>query len=131
MEESVQKKYVIGGKTYIQKALSWGQWKQLRKAIEGIVIPEDLDPLELVIVFEDKIPLLLAVVITEEGKSPKDKNLEELVGEIEFEITAELILQVIEDFFVANPVVSILRQLTGMTARILERMREISPTKNM
>ena len=122
--------YEIGEKLYLQKPLVLGQIRQMMKAIEGLVIPGEVNPLGLIPVLGDKLPLALAIVLTPEGVSLKDKDIHSLASEIEFEISPETSLQAVEDFFVCNPVPSLLERLGGMAEKISKAMSKETGLKN-
>lgn len=119
--------YEIGGKTYIQRPLVLGQVRQLLDVLQGAVIPGNVDALGLVSVLGDKLPLALAAVLTEEGQSPRGKDIPALAGELEFAISPEQAIAVIEDFFAGNPLVSFLERLAGMAEKI-SAMMPMPPT---
>jgi len=124
-----ERKYEIGGKTFIQRPLVLGQWRQLKELMRSVVLPVNLDPGALITAFGSHFFTALAIVLIEEGKTAKDKDLNALAAEIEFGILPETALQVMSDFFDLNPIPSILRNLTEMTdqltRKILEKMKEI------
>lgn len=104
-------KYEIGGKTYIQRPLVLGQIRQLIGQLGGLKIYPGSGGVGIIFGLGEKLPSLLAVALTEEGKSPKEKNVEEMAKEIEFEIDPETAIKVVEDFFVCNPTSSILERI--------------------
>ena len=104
----MEKEYVIEDRTFIQKPLVWGQVKQLLVVLEGLVIPQGAPTIEVIKFLGDKLPEAMAVVLTEKGTSLKDKDLKELTTLFDFFAPIEVIKQVIEDFFVCNPIVSTL-----------------------
>jgi hypothetical protein len=111
-------KYEIGGKTYVQRTLVLGQTRQLLGVVRFIKLPGDLEIRSLIEALGPHLPGVLAVVLTEEGKSPRDKDLEVLAAELEFSITLEQTAQVIEDFFSCNPLPSLLDKLTQAAGKI-------------
>lgn len=124
----MQHKYKIGEKTYIQKPLVLGQWRQLLNLLKGVKIPQNFDVLEIVSVFGDRLPNAIAIVLIEEGKSPRDKDIATIASQIEFEISPELTFQIIEDFFVSNPIPSLLSRLSGMTQTLARQQVETGET---
>lgn len=123
-------KYEIGGKTYTQKPLVLGQIRQLMSLMKGIVIPHDIGIPGLISLLGDKLPRAIVIVLCEEGKALKDKNLEHLESEIEFEISPEQAIQVVEDFFDSNPIVSLLERLKETAGKISEKMKETGLNKS-
>jgi len=116
----VIKKYPIGGKTYIQKKLVLGQVRQLIEHLDGISFPADLnfDFTGLIAVLGDKLPIALAICLTEEGKSPRDKVIAAAAEELDFSIDTETTITAVKDFFFLNPISSILKAVISITAEI-------------
>ena len=117
-------KYEIGGVIYTQRPLVLGQIRQLMNLMKGIIIPHDIDTMGLVSLLGDKLPQAVAIVITPEGMSLKDKDVKALTDEIEFEISPEMSMQVVEDFFTGNPIVSLLEKLNIAVGKIGEKMKQ-------
>jgi len=104
--------YSFGGKTYIQTKLVWGQIKQLNALIKGIQInTAGLTPAGLIDLLGDKVPQVVAILIYEQGTVLKDKDLDALVAQFEFEMPFDIAVKVIEDFFVLNPIISVIEKL--------------------
>lgn len=122
--------YEIGGKTYIQKPLVLGQIRQMINLLQGIVIPGNTDAIGLITLLGDKLPIAIAIVLIPEDVDLKNKDIRALADEIEFEISPELSMQVIEDFFVLTPIVSLLERLKGMANKIGEKIVETSLRKS-
>jgi len=120
--------YEIDGRTYIQKPLVLGQIRQMMKLLEGVVIPSGVDTLGLISVLGDKLPLAIAIVLTPEDVNLKDKDIQSLAPELEFEMPPELAIQVIEDFFDCNPLPSLLERLAGMAEKITSQMKRRNGT---
>lgn len=118
-------KYQIGSKTYVQKALVLGQWRQLLHLMKGLSIPQNIDTAGVVSAFGDKLSYALAIVLTEEGKRVQDKDINALASQLEFEIAPEVVFEVAEHFFDCNPLVSLLKRLEGITGRIGGKMAGI------
>jgi hypothetical protein len=117
-------KYKIGDKIYIQRKLVLGQVRQLIKHLAGLEFPADMrfDFVGLLDVLGDKLPGAFAIVLTEEGQHPRDKDVNTLADELNFGIDAEMALKAIDDFFVLNPTSLILKSLSGMIAGIEKKM---------
>jgi hypothetical protein len=138
MTDPKQFEYQIGDKTYIQKPLVLGQIRQLTNLLQGVTIPGNATPLTLVGILDDKLPMAIAIVIIpplprgdERGvmDALKNKDIESLSSQIEFEISPETTLQVIENFFVCNPIASLLERLTGTIKNISGKIMEIKSTR--
>lgn|GEM_PF-623751 len=111
-------KYEIGGKTYIQRPLVLGQIRQLTAVLRETPVSIFLDEMEMARLLINNAGLAIAVVITEEGTKPQDKDVEQLAKDLEFTMDAETMAQVVQDFFVCNPVVSIYGRVSEMVKAI-------------
>lgn len=118
-------KYEIGGKAYVQRPLSYGQFNQLVKSIRGVVLPSSWDPVAIIAALGDRLPHAIAVLLLEEAvveKASRDemklylkyRDLDALAEELEFDLDIEMPLTVIADFFDTNPTVSVLEKLVGL-----------------
>ncbi len=114
--------YEVDGRKFVQKMLVWGQVKQLLSVIKGIEFPQGATTANIIEILGDKIPLALAVVLTEEGQSLKDKDLTALASEFEFLFPIEMIVKVVEDFFVCNPMVSLLEKVQMLVGGLNEKV---------
>jgi hypothetical protein len=117
-----EKKYVIGGNTYIQRPLVLGQLKQLLDVLKGITIPADMETIALVDALGGRLPKALAVVLNPEGLPLREKDIDDLAVEIEFAITLEQTVEVVEDFFACNPLPSLLSKLGMAAGKITAQM---------
>ncbi len=111
-------KYEIDGKTYIQRPMVLGQIKQLTTILKEVPVSIFLDEMEMAKLLINNVGLAIAVVITEEGTKPREKDIEQLARDIEFTMDAETLVQVVQDFFVCNPVASIYGKLSEMVKAI-------------
>jgi len=118
--------YKIAGKVYIQNPLVLGQVRQLMHLLEGLKIPRGIDTLGLIAILGDKISQAIAIVITLEGTSPKEKDISVFASEIEFELSPDMTIQVIEDFFDCNPIPLILERLGKIAETISKKMQIVS-----
>jgi hypothetical protein len=110
--------YVIGGRTYIQKPLVLGQFRQLFDLLKGTTVDANAGAAGLILAVGSRLPAALAVVLVEEGKSPAEKDLETLAAAIEFDITAEQAMEIVDGFFVCNPLTSFLERIAGLLGSI-------------
>lgn len=125
-----EKRYSIGDKIFVQRTLVMGQWKQLGAILHGIAIPSDLNPVSLVTALGNNLFSVMAVILTEEGRTPQGKDIPRLSGEIEYGITPETAIEVIAHFFELNPIPSLLNNLWTLTAQIREKLTEIGLTNS-
>jgi hypothetical protein len=117
--------YEISGKKYIQKPLVIGQFRQLFNLIKNTSIPySSIDNASsLIALFGDNIHTLIAIVITEEGVKPKDKNVETLAEELEFELSPEDSFKVVEDFFDCNDLPYLLKKIGDLVGKVTEKIK--------
>lgn len=112
------KEYDINGRTFVQRPLVLGQDKQLLRVLDGIVLPEQLTLSSLLDALGERLCQAIAVVITEKGCSPRDKDVGKLADELEWSLDPLLALEIADDFFVLNPVSSLLERAGRMIARL-------------
>lgn len=117
-------RYEFNDKVYVQNKLVWGQVKQLSTVVKGISFEEDITAQYLIDLLGDKLSTALAIVLTEEGKSIKDKDLVVVADEMENTIPVDVMFQVIEDFFICNPVAFLLEKVTGMIGSLSTNLME-------
>ncbi len=115
--------YEIGGKTYTQRSLVLGQIKQLAGILESMSVNVFIDEMALGKMLINNVTPAIAVILTEKGRSPKDKDIEILAGELEFTLDSETMAQVIQDFFDCNPVALIYEKVSGMVKSIRSKMK--------
>ncbi len=125
-----ENRYEIGGKTYTQRPLVLGQWKQLLKALKGVKIPITNDPFVLVEALGDKAPELMAIVLQEEGIRLQDKDISKLTGDLDFAVSPRLILTILDDFFVGNEVFSLLEEISTRMTESIAKAIEMSSTNS-
>lgn len=106
--------YDIDGRIFVQRPLVLGQIQQLLRVLDGLALPETLTLASLLDALGGRLYAAIATVITEKGCSPRDKNIEELAAELEWKLDLDTALAVIDDFFVLNPVSSLLQKAGGM-----------------
>jgi len=117
-----ERKYKIGDKIYVQRPLVLGQMRQLLDLLKEVTIPAGADAYGLIRALGESLPRALAIVLTEEGKSPRDKNIKEAACEIEFAITPEETLEVVDHFFDLNAIPSLLSRIAETAEKVGERM---------
>ncbi len=118
------RKYQIGDKTYLQRPVVMGQLGLLLPLLESIQISETgLQAGNVLAALGRNLTRALAIVLIEEGKSVRDamSDLDARTEEIQWAMSPEMALEVIEDFFDCNPISSIAQKITGAVERIRER----------
>lgn len=115
--------YDIGGTTYRQEKLVWGQVEQLLDIIKDVRITALTTP-AIVAALGEKISEAVAVVLIPGTVKIADKtrDITTLAKELRFCLTPEQIIQVVEDFFVCNPIPSLLERLSGAVETIRAQM---------
>lgn len=126
MSNTTIKTYEIDGKTYEQSPMVFGQWQQLNRVIDGLEIPSSITPRSLTVAFSDRLDQILAIVLTEKDQSPRDKNLDELAKHLTFSMPPEQVAEVVTDFFVCNPIPSVLNLVVGVTNKIRTRIETVT-----
>jgi len=114
--------YEIGGRKFVQKALVLGQVKQLISVIRGTVIPSVISSQSLVIALGDKVSEVLAIVLSEEGVSLKNKKTKEVQELLEENLSIEGSIKMVEDFFDCNPIASISGAMIGLSEKVQKAM---------
>jgi hypothetical protein len=109
--------YDINGTIYVQRPLVIGQVRQLAAVLKGVSFHPEMDVADLVEAMGDRLFTAVAIVLNEKGRPLKGRNIEALAAELEFIMTPELLLQAIDDFFVLNPISSILDRIGTLTEK--------------
>lgn len=124
------KKYEIGDKIFIQKPLVLGQWREIGDILKEIAIPRDINPISLITSLGNKLFAVLAVILTEEGRSPRGKDIPQLAEEMEYGITPKTAIEALADFFECNPIPSLLSNLWSLAETVHEKTKEIGLTNS-
>lgn len=115
--------YDIDGRAFVQRPLVLGQVQQLLRALDGMTVPENLSLASLLDSLGGRLYSALAIVITEKGCSPRDKNIEELADKLEWSAGMDTVMEILDDFFTMNPVSSLLgkagKMIGGLNRTIL------------
>lgn len=119
--------YTIGGKTYRQTPLVWGQIEQLLGVIDGVQF-SSLDPLAIIAALGNRISQAVAVVLIPEGETAasKTRDIRRLADELAFDLDPATLMEIVADFFGCNPIAS----LSGKLAETVTRIRESLPTSS-
>ena len=117
------KKYIINGKTYIQKPLVLGQITPFLDVMEGRTI-NDLNALALVKSFGDILPKIAALILIPEGVKVSMRDLSALEEEFRDELDIDTALEVAADFLACNPVSSLFTKLRKMMSMAREEIRD-------
>jgi len=64
----------------------------------------------------------IAIMICEEGKSLKEKNIDKLAEAIRYELDMDTSMQIVEDFFLLNDLTSLVTRVAGIMVSMSNRM---------
>ena len=126
MSNTTVKSYQIDGTTFELRPLVYGQWRQLNSIIDGMPLPLELTPRNLIAAFADELHQIMAVILTESGKSPGDKDLEELAHRLEFAMPEDQVAEVLVNFFECNPIASVLNLINRVVAKLKDVASQIA-----
>ena len=116
------REYTINGKKYYQKELVLGQLKQITPLLENFQIPQIFTAREVIEVLGDKLPIAIAIIIREQDKALKDKDIELLVNEFEENLEVETAIKIIEDFFQLNNIDFFFKKLKKITTLLIKKI---------
>jgi hypothetical protein len=116
MENTVEKSYNIGGRTYLQRELVYGQIKQVKAFLSNLNLDFD-NPEQLInsVIEQGLIPQACAIVLTQKDAEIKSKNLSDEAEFFEYNLPLSTGVAALQDFFEVTPVVS----LYNMVSQIL------------
>ncbi len=115
--------YQIDGRTYVQKPLVLGQIEQLLDVIDGIELRHDMTQGEILAAVKKDIPLAMAVILCEKDTKLADKDIDTLAKELKFSVDFETAQAIVTDFFVCNPIVSLLKKLRENVSKVLDAIK--------
>jgi hypothetical protein len=119
------KTYSVNGKTYYQRKLVLGQIEPLIAFLEDVTFAE-LSAAGIVKALGGKLPKVLAIVVTPEGESPRDKDVAALAETLAAEMDIETALEVAADFLSFNPVSSIFGRINGIMNLLMESTKSMN-----
>lgn len=125
------KEYQIGEKTYVQRQLKLGQVAQLIDLMAEIRIPLTPDPMDIVVILGAKLAKAVAIVLCEKDVKLKDKDMEALIEELSFELDMEQGAEIITDFFVCNPIQSLMSRVSQMMPPLQDTAAKALNLQNM
>lgn len=111
-------RYDIGGKIFVQRPLVLGQIRQLLELLKGVVLPREFGARDLVVLLGANISKALAIILCKPGEDIRTKDLDAMAQELEFSVSAETAIEVIEDFFACSQVASLLRRIEDLAAAV-------------
>lgn len=116
------KTYEVRGVIYEHRPQVLGQLKQLESLLVDVSIPAGAGATGMIFAIGDKAPRALAILLTEKGMSPEDKDLNALAKEMEWGITLEQTMEIADDFFSINPLSLAFAKIVGMMERFTAQM---------
>lgn len=133
----MEKTYEIGGKTYLQRELVLAEWRLLIPLLQELEFPPASSRVRQVLAALEaagRLEMALAVLLTEQGTLPQDKDLAALAKVFEYAMTPAQVAEVIDDFFICNPASSIFERLGNALFRaaavIHQALREIGSKRS-
>jgi hypothetical protein len=119
--EAKEFKYTIGSKVYSQKPVVMGQINQLIEVLKGVNIPAEINVVDIITALGEKLPKAIAVVLHDPDIPLRSKDVNLLASDIEFELTPEQTMEIVEDFFECTPVSLILEKMGKTIEKISQK----------
>lgn len=118
------KTYSIAGKKYEQGPLGIIPAAQLAKLLQShpVAISGDMTPIDLLAALAPLLPEALAIVLTEVGTHPQDKDIAELAAVFAYQVPPDVALEVVADFFDSTPLHLMAARMAGIIDRIEKGM---------
>jgi hypothetical protein len=114
---------MVDDREFIQRKLVLAQMEQLVERLKDVKWP-DFGNFNLLSFYEaigSRLPVAMAIILTEKGSNPKEKDIDALTDDMRFGLPLEESIRALKDFFLLNPTASIaasLRDLIGAQAAI-------------
>jgi hypothetical protein len=127
----MKKRYQIGERSYVQRPLVLGQLQQLLPFLGSVKVKRgEISDLMGMFSNGNRISAALAVVLIDEGITVREAldRVEERAVEIHYSITADQILEVLEDFFVCNRSSSVLERLLTLVVNLKAEIERANGT---
>lgn len=124
MSEDKTCSYEIGGKKYTQGKLVLGQIEQLIPLLDGLSFSADPQPLEIVRSLGGRISTAISIALKADGQELRDKDVEEQAKDLKFSMSLPTTLKIVKDFFLCNPIGSLLEELTTAMEEIAQMVPE-------
>jgi hypothetical protein len=125
----VEKKYDIGGKTYIQRPLLVGQLESLMERASSLTITS-LDPKSVIHALGGKINYILATIMIPEGVPVKKRDIDAIEEQLDEYLDLKTATEIVTDFFVFNPASLLLGTIKEMVARVSESVEALTILKS-
>ena len=100
--EKLEKRYEVGGKTFIQRPMVLGQAQQLLALLKGLPLPGSFQLMAVMVAVGDKLHDLLAIVLVEKDKKPAEKKPEETAAFLAENLPADMAMDMVADFLSLN-----------------------------
>jgi hypothetical protein len=125
MEEK-QFSYTINGKTYLLKPLVMGQLNQLLTLLKDVEIAEEMPVSSIISIVGEKLSEAFAIILHDPDVSLKTKHIQNLASEISFapEMTTDLTLRIVEDFFDCTPISLLLKKVNETVEKVSTKISE-------
>jgi len=106
------------------KPLVLGQVNQLLALLKDVNLPQDGSIPMVIGALGDKLSLAIAIALHDPEVSLQNKDIKQLAKDLEFEMSPELTLEIVEDFFDCTPISSLLTKVTNTVKKVTEKMSE-------
>lgn len=113
-EEKEVFEYTIGDSVYTQKKMTLGQVKQLNRLFGTVELPSNFTAITMFTSFSGKLSEFMGIVLCKKGSMLKDKVYQDLVDKLDEDADLDVGFEVVQDFFVCNPIATYFDQM--MTA---------------
>lgn len=118
----MEKRYEIGGATYVQRPVVLGQLRELAPLVSGMAAEMEPSATGILAAIGGKVPEALAVVLVEDGanlrEAMEEERRKERAATLEWVVDPETAFEVIADFFECNPTSSLSEKLGNLTKRL-------------
>lgn len=109
--------YKIGNKEYRLKPLVMGQVNQLINLLKDVQIPADATIGTIVLILGERLTEAIAIILHTDVPL-KDKNLQQVIEDLSFDLTPEQALEIVNDFFDCTPISSIFERIGKTVEKI-------------
>jgi hypothetical protein len=129
----MEKRYEIGGNTYVQRPVVLGQLRKLAPLVNGIVASMEPSATGLLAALGGKMPSALAIVLIEDGADVREVMEEERCKErasfFEWTVDSIIAIEVVSDFFECNRA-SLLSEKLGSLTKYLVSLIPSKPSSS-
>lgn len=130
----MEKRYEIGGVTYVQRPVVFGQLRKLAPLISGIVAGMEPRATGLMAALGGKLPEALAIVLIEDGadvrEAMEEERRKERASVFEWTVDSIIALEVVSDFFECNRASLLSEKLGSLTKQLVSLTETSKPSSS-